>query len=148
MQHSLGDPHATDLQTQEVKSVRVWRMKIRSGSIAVKYSGYYTCVLLQYILNDTGGYRMEEMRQKNQEDLCLLALSFSVLEHFYTYTHRASLVWMISILVVRVSDCQCRSRNSPGFASILRHSGIRGAADEAVLHTVLGKKEIQKNPPV
>jgi hypothetical protein len=73
MQYSFGDPHATDLQTQEVKSVRVWRMKIRSGSIVVKYSGYYTCVILQYILNDTGGCRMEEMRQKNQEDLCLLA---------------------------------------------------------------------------
>ncbi len=35
------------------------------------------------------------------------------------------------------SDCQCRRRNSPGFdSSILRHSGIWGAADEAVLNTV------------
>ncbi len=67
----------------------------------------------------------------------------------FVYIHRSSLVWMRSNLVVRVSDCQCRSRNSPGFdPSILRHSGIRGAADEAVLNTVLGKKEIQKNPPV
>ncbi len=35
--------------------------------------------------------------------------------------------------VVRASDCQCRSRNSPRLdLSILRHSGIWGAADEAV----------------
>jgi hypothetical protein len=42
-----------------------------------------------------------------------------------------------SSLVVRASDCQCRSRNSPGFdPSILRHSEIWGAADEAMLNTV------------
>ncbi len=45
--------------------------------------------------------------------------------------------WMRSSLVVRPSDCQCWSRNSPGFdPSSLRHSGIWGAADEAVLNTV------------
>jgi hypothetical protein len=45
--------------------------------------------------------------------------------------------WMRSSLVVRASDCQFRSRNSPGFdSSIFRHSGICGAADEAVLNTV------------
>jgi hypothetical protein len=34
-------------------------------------------------------------------------------------------IWMRSSLAVRASDCQCRSRNSPGFdPSILRHSGI------------------------
>jgi hypothetical protein len=44
------------------------------------------------------------------------------------------------------SDCQCRSRNSPGFdPSIFRHSGIWGAADEAVLNTV-HRKKIQKIP--
>ncbi len=43
--------------------------------------------------------------------------------------------------VVRASDCQCRSRNSPGFdPSILRHSGVWGAADEAVLNTVHWQK--------
>jgi hypothetical protein len=36
--------------------------------------------------------------------------------------------------VVRASDCQCQSCNFPGFnLSILRHSGILGAADEAGL---------------
>ncbi len=46
-------------------------------------------------------------------------------------------------LMVRASDCQCRNRNSPTFdPSILRHSGIWGAADEAVLDTV-HKKIIQ-----
>jgi hypothetical protein len=35
--------------------------------------------------------------------------------------------------VVRASGCQCQSRNSPGFVpTILRYSGIWGAADEAV----------------
>jgi hypothetical protein len=34
-------------------------------------------------------------------------------------------VWMRSSLVVRASDCQCHSRNSPGFdPRILRHRGI------------------------
>ncbi len=44
--------------------------------------------------------------------------------------------WMCmrSSRVVRASDSQWRSRNCPGFnPSILRHSGIWGAADEAVL---------------
>ncbi len=49
--------------------------------------------------------------------------------------------------VVRAADCQCRSRNSPGFdPSILRHSGIWGVADEAVLNTVHIKEKIQKSP--
>ena len=46
---------------------------------------------------------------------------------------------------VRASGCQCQSRNSPGFdPSILRHSGICGAADEVVLNTIHRKKKIQK----
>jgi hypothetical protein len=52
--------------------------------------------------------------------------------------HRSLLtIQLRSRTVVRASDCQCRSRNSPGFdPSILRHSGICGAAYEAVLKTV------------
>ncbi len=51
-------------------------------------------------------------------------------------------MWMKSSRVVRASDSQCRSRNCPGFdPSILRHSGIWGAADEAVLNIV------RKKPP-
>jgi len=43
--------------------------------------------------------------------------------------------------VVRASDCQSRSRNCPMFEhSIHRHSGIWGAADEAVLNKVLKKE--------
>jgi hypothetical protein len=54
---------------------------------------------------------------------------------------KSGLEWMRSSLVVRVSDYQCRSLNSPGFdPSILRHSGIWGAADEAVLNTVHREK--------
>jgi hypothetical protein len=52
---------------------------------------------------------------------------------------------MRSSLVVRVSDCQCTSCNGPGFdPSIRRHSGIWGAADEAVLNIV---RKNRKNPP-
>jgi hypothetical protein len=59
---------------------------------------------------------------------------------------RSSLLWMRSSLGVRASDWKCRSRNSPGFdPSILQHSGIWGAADEAVLNTVHRKKS-QKIP--
>jgi hypothetical protein len=54
---------------------------------------------------------------------------------------------MRSNRLVRVSNCQCRSRNSPAFdLSLLRHSGIWGAADEAVLNTVHRKKKIKKIP--
>jgi hypothetical protein len=46
-----------------------------------------------------------------------------------------------SSLAVRAPDCQCTSCNGPGFnPSIRRHSGIWGAADEAVLNTVRTKK--------
>ncbi len=53
---------------------------------------------------------------------------------------RSSLVRIRSSLVVRASDCQCTSCNGHGFdPSIRRHSGIWGAADEAVLN-IVGKK--------
>ncbi len=56
---------------------------------------------------------------------------------------------MRSSRVVIVSDSQCRSRNCPGFdPTILRHSGILGAADEAVLNTVHKKGKYPKNPPL
>jgi hypothetical protein len=44
-------------------------------------------------------------------------------------------------------NAKVAARNSPEFDhSILRHSGIYGAADETVLNKVL--KKIRKNPPV
>ncbi len=47
-----------------------------------------------------------------------------------------------SSLVVRASDSQWCSRNCPGFdPSILRHSGIWGALDEAVLNIVHKKRK-------
>ncbi len=50
---------------------------------------------------------------------------------------RSSRGWMRFSRVVRASDCQRQSRNSPGLdPSILRHSGIRGAADDAVLKKI------------
>jgi hypothetical protein len=50
-------------------------------------------------------------------------------------------LWKRSSRVVRASDC----RNCPGFdPSILRHSGIWGATDEAVLNKVYIK--IKKSP--
>jgi hypothetical protein len=56
---------------------------------------------------------------------------------------------MRSSRVVRASDSQCRSRNCLGFDhSILRHSGICGPVDEAVLNIVHKKKKIPKNPPL
>ncbi len=54
---------------------------------------------------------------------------------------------MRSSLVVRASDCQCTSCNGPGFdPSIRRHSGIWGAADEAVLNIV--RKKQKKNQKI
>ncbi len=50
--------------------------------------------------------------------------------------------WMRSSWVIRASGNQSPIRNSPGFyPSILRHSGIWGAADESVLNNVSKKKE-------
>ncbi len=49
--------------------------------------------------------------------------------------------WLVKGLALCLLCGQCRSRNCPGFdPSILRHSGIWGAADETVLNTV------HKNP--
>ncbi len=46
--------------------------------------------------------------------------------------------------MVTASDIQCRSRNCPGFdPSIPRHSGILGAADEAVLNIVYKKGNLK-----
>jgi hypothetical protein len=54
---------------------------------------------------------------------------------------------MRSSRVVRSSDSQCQSRNCPGVdPSILRNSGIWGAADEAVLNKEL-KNSLLKIPP-
>jgi hypothetical protein len=54
---------------------------------------------------------------------------------------------MRSSLVVRASDCQCTSCNGLGFdPSIRRHSGIWGAADEAVLNIVWKKSMIFPSP--
>jgi hypothetical protein len=51
---------------------------------------------------------------------------------------------MRSSRVMTEPDCQCQSHNSPGFdPSILRHSGILGAADEAVLNNVHKKIKIK-----
>ncbi len=56
-------------------------------------------------------------------------------------------MWMRSSIVVRASNYQCRSRNSPRFdPSVLRHSEIWEATDKAVLKTE--HKKIQKYPPV
>jgi hypothetical protein len=55
-------------------------------------------------------------------------------------------LWMRSSRAPRASGCQCQSHNSPGFdPSILRHSGIRGAADEAVWNNVHEKNPLKKN---
>ncbi len=55
----------------------------------------------------------------------------------------SSLVRMWSSLVVRASDRQCTSCNGPGFDPSIRwHSGIWGAADEAVLNIVQKNKKI------
>ncbi len=57
---------------------------------------------------------------------------------------RSSRLRMRSSRVIRVSDGQCRSRNCPGFdPSILWHSEIWEAADEAVLNKLL-----KKNPKI
>jgi hypothetical protein len=46
-------------------------------------------------------------------------------------------MWMRCSRLARAFGSQCRSRNFPGFdPSILRHSGILGAADEAMLNKV------------
>jgi hypothetical protein len=81
---------------------------------------------------------------------------FSLFAHFHSWLRRllVNIQWRIrssqvrirSSLVVRASDCQCTSCNGPGFdPSIHRHSGIWGAADEAVLNIVRTKRK--KSPP-
>jgi hypothetical protein len=64
--------------------------------------------------------------------------SFSSLYFTLLYFHKNILFSQ----VVRASGCQCQSCNCPLFdPSILQHSGIWGAADEAVLNNVHLKKK-------
>ncbi len=61
-------------------------------------------------------------------------------------SRKTSIYWILlderSSWVIRASGFQSPIRNSPGFyPSILRHSGIWGAADEAVLNSVSTKKK-------
>ncbi len=63
-------------------------------------------------------------------------------------TQVSNRVWRRSSRVVRPSGCQCQSHNSPEFhPSIFQHSGIWGAADEAVLNNIQHKRKHPKNPP-
>jgi hypothetical protein len=56
---------------------------------------------------------------------------------------------MKSSRVVRASGCQCLSCVSPGFdPNILRHSGIWGAAAEAVLNNVHRKRKKKRIGPL
>ncbi len=77
-----------------------------------------------------------------------LLLSLQILRHFFfnlieLYFFRVDEIYSSGIFspvatVDRAYDCQCQSRNRPGFnPSIFGHSGIWGAADEAVLKKVL-----------
>jgi hypothetical protein len=55
---------------------------------------------------------------------------------------------MRSSRVVRASGCRFQTRNSPGFdPTILRHSEILGAADDAVLNNVHKTKKRKKTQP-
>jgi hypothetical protein len=68
--------------------------------------------------------------------------------HYYEIRIRI-LLSSRSCRLVGASDSQCRNRNCPGFRfdpSILWHSGIWGAADEAVLSIIHKKKKILKIP--
>ncbi len=54
--------------------------------------------------------------------------------------------WIERLTANKYKRSQCRSRSCPGFdPSVLRHSGIWGAADEVVLNIV--HKKIQQNHP-
>jgi hypothetical protein len=56
-------------------------------------------------------------------------------------------MWMTSSQAVRASGCQCQCRKSPWFdPSILRHSGICGTEDKAVLINLHKKQTKTKIP--
>ncbi len=64
---------------------------------------------------------------------------------FFIMWMRSSREWMRSRRGVRASDCQSQSRTSPGFdPMILWHTGIGGAADEAVVNKL--HKKLKKTP--
>ncbi len=86
-------------------------------------------------LNDSLQTKISDI-EYNQKNLCLSKVC-SIWDYASLYS---------SSRVVRMSGCQWQSRTSPGFdPSILRHSGIWRAADEAVLNNV-HKKMITKSP--
>jgi hypothetical protein len=76
---------------------------------------------------------------KSLSSLTVLRRMFSCGETKGTLTRSACLINFVSLFLclVRASDRQCTSCNGPGFdPNIRRHSGILGAADEAVLNIV------------
>ncbi len=93
-------------------------------------------------------------RQRQPVQLCtvlrmhpLARMRFVLSQISKSVCMRSSQVWLRSIQLFRASSCQYQSSNSPGLdPSILRHSGILGTADEAVLSNVHWKKN-QKKPP-
>jgi hypothetical protein len=60
-----------------------------------------------------------------------------------------SLPVLVVTRIIKLQDCQYKSRNSPEFdPSILRHSGIWGVAGEAVLNIVHTKKLFKKTQSI
>jgi hypothetical protein len=79
--------------------------------------------------------------------LYLLSSSFSLQTQLNHY--QITILKPAKNRVVRASDSQCATYNYLGFdPSILRHSGIWGAADEAVLQKLQKNPKLTPHPPV
>ncbi len=74
-----------------------------------------------------GGWKNEEREMVSRWDLVIEKLTEEKIN--------------VNVVVHSASDCQCQSRNSPGFDHIILR--IWGAADEAVLNNVYKKRKIQ-----
>jgi len=84
---------------------------------------------------------MQKWRYRDTDTVCKLGMQSKNMQK-QRYSTLVCKAW-----VVRASGCQCQSCNSPGFdPSILRHSGIWGAAYEELLNNVHKKKKVQKIP--
>jgi hypothetical protein len=125
-------------------SLHIWAgVKVAAGGVACRFASSLTKSCAGAECQKPTSIYIKK-RQINIVLYVLWRLCFLMQEYMPMHSIKISMMRrMRSSRVVRASDSQCRSRNCPGFdPSILRHSGIWGATDEAVLNIVRIKQKI------
>ena len=128
---SIPDPGSRGSKKHRIPGPQLWYWQI--VWLQMKYYMYHglSWPQLSYVAEDEKGKIVGYVLAK------VSTVTICILLCIQRGKERINFCRMRSSIVVRASDCQCTSCNGPGFdPSIRRHSGIWGAADEAVLYIV------------